>query len=102
MVFSKLGENIGENQYYKENCYDESKDTISLHLRISPAIANDLTKVIAVYRAFGVDKKELLKSEFSAMILKNFLDSLADDESAILDLIGMMKAFRDGGVSDGN
>lgn len=102
MVFNKLGENIGENQYYKENCYDESKDTISLHLRISPAIANDLTKAIAVYREFGVDKKELLKSEFSAMILKNFLDNLNDDESAILDLIGMMKAFRDGGVVDGN
>ena len=102
MVFDTLGENIGENQYYKENCYDESKDTISLHLRISPEIANDLTKVIAIYREFGVDKKELLKSEFSAMILKDFLDGLADDESAILFLIGKMKSFRDGGAANGN
>lgn len=101
MVFSKLGENIGENQYYKENCYDESKESISLHIRISPETANDVTKAIAVYREFGVDKKALNKSDFVEMILKNFLGNLNDDESAILDLIGMMKAFRDGGAIHG-
>ena len=98
MVFNKLGENIGENQYYKENCYDESKDTISLHLRISPAIANDLTKAIAVYREFGVDKVQLIKSEFGEMIIKEFLDNLGDDDAAVIGLIAKMKAFRDGGV----
>ena len=56
MVFKELGKNIGENQYYKENCYDESKSKISLHLRISPETANAFTKAIAVYREFGVDK----------------------------------------------
>ena len=48
MVFKTLGKDIGENQYYKENYYDESKDTISLHLRISPEIANEFVKTIAV------------------------------------------------------
>ena len=98
MVFKTLGKDIGENQYYKENCYDESKDTISLHLRISPAIANDLTKAISVYREFGIDKHELIKSEFGEMIIKDFLDNLGDDNAAVIDLIAKMKAFRDGGV----
>lgn len=98
MVFQNLGKNIGENQYYKENCYDESKSKVSLHLRISPVTANEFTKAIAVYREFGVDKHELIKSEFGEMIIKDFLDSLGDDDSAVIGLIAKMKSFRDGGV----
>ena len=101
MVFDKLGKDIGENQYYKENSYDESKTKISLHLRISPETANDFTKVIAVYREFGVDKHELIKSEFGEMILKEFLNNLGDDDATIISLIAKMKAFRDGGVVSG-
>ena len=101
MVFNELGKNIGENQYYKENSYDESKTKISLHLRISPETANDFTKAIAVYREFGVDKHELIKSEFGEMILKEFLDDLGDDDAAVIGLIAKMKAFRDGGVVSG-
>lgn len=101
MVFQNLGKNIGENQYYKENSYDESKAKISLHLRISPETANEFTKAIAVYREFGVDKRELIKSEFGEMILKDFLDNLGDDDAAIIGLIAKMKAFRDGGVVNG-
>ena len=99
MVFEILGENIDKNQYYKENCYDESKSKISLHLRISPETANDLTKVIAVYRDFGVDKRELIKSEFAEMILREFLDNLGDYDAAVFGLIAKMKAFRDGGAN---
>ena len=98
MVFENLGKDIGENQYYKENSYDESKSKISLHLRISPETANEFTKAIAVYREFGVDKHELIKSEFGEMIIKDFLDNLGDDDSAVIGLIAKMKAFRDGGV----
>lgn len=101
MVFEILGKDIGENQYYKENCYDESKEKISLHLRISPTTANEFTKAIAVYREFGVDKHELIKSEFGEMIIKTFLDELGDDNAAVIDLIAKMKAFRDGGVVNG-
>ncbi len=101
MVFKELGKNIGENPYYKANCYDESKSKISLHLRISPEIANEFTKAIAVYREFGVDKHELIKSEFGEMIIKDFLDNLGDDDAAVIGLIAKMKAFRDGGVING-
>lgn len=98
MIFKNLEKNIGENQYYKENCYDESKEKVSLHLRISPETANEFTKAITVYREFGVDKHELIKSEFGEMIIKDFLDNLGDDDSAVIGLIAKMKAFRDGGV----
>ena len=98
MVFQNLGKNIGENQYYKENCYDESESKVSLHLRISPETANEFTKAIAVYREFGVDKHELIKSEFGEMIIKDFLDNLGDDDSAVIGLIAKIKSFRDGGV----
>ena len=101
MVFEKLSGNIGENQYYKEHSYDESKKKVSLHLRISPKTANDFTKAIAVYREFGVDKKELIKAEFGEMIIKDFLDNLGDDDDAVIGLIAKMKAFRDGGVANG-
>ena len=101
MVLENLGKDIGENQYYKENSYDESKSKISFHLRISPETANDLTKVIAVYREFGVDKTKLIKSEFAEMIFKEFLSDLDDNDAAIIGLIGKMKAFRDGGAVSG-
>lgn len=98
MVFKNLAKNIHENEYYKNNCYDESKPKISLQLRISPETANEFTKAIAVYREFNVDKHELIKSDFGEMIIKNFLDNLGDDEATVMDLISKMKAFRDGGV----
>lgn len=101
MVFENLGKNIGENQYYKEHSYDESEKKVSLHLRISPKTANDFTKAIAVYREFGVDKKELIKAEFGEMIIKDFLDNLGDDDATVIGLIAKMKAFRDGGVVSG-
>lgn len=101
MVFKELGKNIGENQYYKESCYDESKEKVSLHLRISPETANEFTKAIAVYREFDVDKIQLIKSEFGEMIIKEFLSNLGDDDATVIDLIAKMKAFRDGGVING-
>ena len=100
MVFNKLGENIGENQYYQKNKYDESVEKVSLHLRVAPEIANDFVKVIAVYREFGIDKTELIKSEFASLIFKEYFDNLVDDESAILELFTKLKAFRDGGVGE--
>jgi hypothetical protein len=98
MVFEKLGINIDSNDYYKENKYDENSKKVSLHLRISPEIANEFVKTIAVYRNYGVDKRELTKSELGAIIIKEFTENLPDDDSTILDLIAKVKTFRDGGV----
>ena len=95
MVFEKLSENIGENPYYNKYKYDESEKKVSVHLRIAPDIANDFVKVIAVYREFGIDKHELIKSELASLILKEYFDNLADDESAILNLFSKLKAYRD-------
>lgn len=102
MVFEKLSENIGENPYYNKYKYDESEKKVSVHLRIAPEIANDFVKVIAVYREFGIDKTELIKSELASLIFKEYFDNLDDDESAILNLFSKLKAFRDGGVADGD
>lgn len=101
MVFERLGINIDSNEYYNENKYDESSEKISLHLRISPEIANEFVKTIAVYRDYGVDKRELTKSDLGAIIIKDFIDNLSDDDSAILDMIAKVKAFRDCGVANG-
>lgn len=102
MVFEKIGINTDSDKYYNENKYDESKEKVSVHLRISPIIANDFTKVIATYRNFNIDKRELTKSDLGAIIIKDFIDNLDDDDSAILNMIGRVKAFRDGGVVDEN
>lgn len=100
MIFKEMGKNIESNKYYQKNSYDENESKVSLHLRISPRTANDFTKAIAVYRNFGVDKYELIKSDFAEMIIREFLDDLNDDESTIIELIGKMKAFRDGDASN--
>ena len=100
MVFEKLSENIDETAYYNKYKYDESEKKVSVHLRIAPEIANDFVKVIAVYREFGIDKTELIKSEFASLIFKEYFDNLVDDESAILELFTKLKAFRDGGVGE--
>ena len=100
MVFERIGINVDSDEYYKENKYDESAEKVSLHLRISPTIANDFTKVIATYRKFDVDKRELTKSDLGAIIIKEFVDGLADDDATILNMIGKVKAFRDGGAAE--
>lgn len=100
MVFEKLGINIDSNKYYKENKYDENAEKVSVHLRISPEIANDFTKVVAVYRDYGIDKIQLTKSELGAIIISEFVNNLPDDDSAILELIGKIKVFRDGGATN--
>ena len=102
MVFENLSENIGENPYYKKYKYDESEKKVSVHLRLDPKIANDFVKVIAVYREFGIDKTELIKSELASLIFKEYFDNLNDDESAILNLFSKLKAFRDGGAVNEN
>lgn len=97
MVFEKLSKslniNLSETDYFKKYKYDESEKKVSVHLRIAPDIANDLVKVIAAYRDFGIDKHELIKSELAAVIFKEFIDGLPDDESALLDLFTKLKNF---------
>lgn len=95
MVFEKLSENIDADAYFNKYKYDESAKKVSVHLRLDPEIANDFVKVIAVYREFGIDKHELIKSELASLIFKEYFDNLKDDESAILDLFSKLKAFRD-------
>ena len=104
MVFKNLSESLNvdlnETDYFKKYRYDESEKKVSVHLRIAPDIANDLVKVIAAYREFGIDKHELIKSELAAVIFKEFIDGLADDESALLDLFSKLKMFHDGLADD--
>ena len=95
MVFEKLSENIDAEEYYNKYKYDESVEKVSVHLRVAPEIANKLVKVISVYRSYGIDKHELIKSELASLIFKEYFDNLKDDESAILDLFSKLKAFRD-------
>lgn len=96
MVLEKLGEKYSDNEYYNKYKYDENVKKVSLHLRIAPDIANDLVKVISIYRSYGIDKHELIKSELASLIFKEFVDKLPDDESAILDLFSKLKTYRDG------
>lgn len=97
MVFENLSEKYFDNEYYKKYKYDESLKKVSVHLRLPPQIANDLVKVIAVYREFGIGESELIKSELAAVILKGFFKGLPDNESALLDLFALVKAYNDGG-----
>lgn len=101
-VKAKLyGENgIETDEYYKKHSAKESDEKVNLHLRVAPEIANGLTEIVAVYRRFGIDKKELSKSDLGGLILKEYFDNIGDDETAILNLFSKVKAFRDGGVAD--
>ena len=98
MVFEKLSEQYFDKEYFDKYRYDESNAKSSVHLRLPPEIANDFVKVIAVYRDFNIDKFELIKAELGAVIIKDFIDNLSDDETAILDLFSKIKAYRDGGA----
>lgn len=105
-MLEKVKENLyGENgiesdEYYIKHSAKESDEKVNMHLRVAPEIANGLTEIVAIYRKFGIDKKELSKSDLGAVILKEFFDNIDDDESAILDIFSKVKAFRDGGVAD--
>ena len=95
MVLENLSEKYSDTEYYNKYKYDESVEKVSVHLRVAPEIANKLVKVISVYRSYGIDKHELIKSELASLIFKEFVDNLPDDESALLDLFAKLKAFRD-------
>lgn len=95
MVLDKLNGKYTDKEYYNKYKYDESVAKVSVHLRVAPEIANELVKVISIYRGYGIDKHELIKSELAALIFKEFCDNLPDDESALLDLFSKLKAFRD-------
>ena len=95
MVLDKLSEKYSDNEYYNKYKYDENVEKVSLHLRVAPEIANELVKVISIYRSYGIDKHELIKSELASLIFKEFVGNLPDDESALLDLFAKLKTFRD-------
>jgi len=95
MVFDKLSDKYSDSEYYKKYKYDESAEKVSVHLRVAPEIANELVKIIAVYRDYGIDKHELIKSELASVIFKDFINNLVDDETALLDLFSKLKAYRD-------
>lgn len=100
MVFKKLSENIDENQYYNKYKVKNSDDEkVNLHIRISPEIANNITKTVAIYRDYGIDKRKLTKSDLSEAIFKEYFDNMSDDESAILSIFSKVKAVRDVGVA---
>lgn len=99
MVFTNLINDIDSNQYYNKHKVKCTDEKVNLHLRIAPEIADDITKIVAIYREYGIDKKELTKSDLSAIIFKDFIDGLDDDETAILNIFSKVKAFRDGGVA---
>ena len=89
---------IETDEYYKKHSV-KADEKVNLHLRVEPEIANGLTEIVAVYRRFGIDKKELSKSDLCGVILKEYFDNIGDDESSILNLFSKVKAFRDGGVA---
>lgn len=95
MVLVKLNEKYSDKEYYDKNAYDESAEKVSVHLRIAPEIANGLVEVISIYRGYGIDKTELIKSELASLIFKEFVDKLPDDEFALLDLFSKLKVHRD-------
>lgn len=95
MIFHKLRNKYFDKEYFKKYKYDENAEKVSVHLRISPEIANDFVDVISVYRGYGIDKHELIKSELASIIFKEFLNNLPDDESALLDIFSKIKAYRD-------
>lgn len=95
MVFDKLSGKYSDDEYFKKYKYNENVEKVSVHLRVAPEIANELVKIIAVYRDYGIDKHELIKSELASVIFKDFVDNMADDESALLDLFSKLKAYRD-------
>lgn len=95
MVLEKVNEKYSDKEYYNKYKYDENNEKVSVHFRIAPGIANKLVEVIAVYRGYGIDKHELIKSELAALIISEFCDNLSDDEAALLDLFSKLKTFRD-------
>lgn len=96
MVFEKTSEKYFDKEYFDKYKYDESNAKSSVHLRLPPKIANEFVKVIAVYRGLDIDKFDLIKADLGAVIIKDFVDNLPDDEFAIFDLYGKIKAYRDG------
>ena len=53
----------------------------------------DLNKIVAVYKNYGFDKTN--KTEMLGMILSEFIASLTDETSTILELMAKMKDFRE-------
>ena len=102
MVLKEISEKYFDKEYFNKYKYDETVEKVSVHLRISPEIANEFVKVIATYRGYGIDKFELIKSDLGEVIFKNYCRSLPDDESALLNLFHELKTARDEKTGNSN
>ena len=76
-VFKKTGKNI---EYFK---YSTNNKKVDLHILINKAILENLNRIIAVYKDYGFDKTN--KTEMVGMILSEFIASLNDETSTILE-----------------
>ena len=101
MVFEELNKKYSDDEYLNKYKCDECEKKVSIHLRVSPEIANDLTKIVATYREFGIDKRELTKSDLGSVIFLDFINKLNDDETELLNIYSKVKAIRDGCVVNG-
>ena len=95
MDIESIKENITENKYYKENRTLESGKRVDLHLKIEPELKNELTKLVAVYREYDIDKVKLNRSVLISTILTEFFNEFDYDELAILGLMGKVKSYRE-------
>lgn len=86
-VFEKTGKDV---EYYR---YSADKEKIDVHMCIEKEIMEDFNKIVAVYKAYGFDKTN--KSELCSMLLNEFINSLEDNNEAILGLMGRMKSYRE-------
>lgn len=95
MDIESIKETITENKYYKENRTLESGKRVDLHLKIEPELKNELTKLVAVYREYDIDRVKLNRSVLISTILTEFFNNFDYDELAILELIGKVKSYRE-------
>lgn len=94
MVFEELSKRYFDESYYEKSKPATTEDKTKLHITMDTEIADDLTKIIAVYRSLNIEKSKLTKSELISVIVSEFIKELEKDESKIYDITVLLNQYR--------
>lgn len=94
MILEELSKEHFDKDYYDRVKSNPDKEETKLHIQLDTGLANELSEVIAVYRALNIEKHKITKSELISILLSEFFKELEEDENKIYDITVLLNQYR--------
>ena len=94
MVLTELSKHYFDKEYYDRAKPKTDENKTQFHIQMNNELADELTKVVAVYRALNIEKRKITKSELIAVALTNLFKELEEDETNIYEITALLNHYR--------